>query len=296
MSKKETPVVKTDKTNEEVQAAKPVPVPATRPPKKTEMQLRVEYTRDEIVDLARKLAESHGELTRGEEDKKAVTAQLKAKCESIAARTSELSSKIASGFEYRMTPCEIRYDDPKPGLKSTVRLDTLEIVNVDPMTLTERQGELALGATTSTGAPTPAKVLTFEDFDLTTEQLHVAGTTEENAETFADWLRDMFIEMGSDEPMSADRRREFSIALIREESPDDVTAFLCWLKAPRDLALPGADIAAEAIEYVLREARDITATKAKAKGTKARKVTPGTVECAADEGSRDDAGPEAKDY
>jgi len=295
MSKKEIPVVKTDKTNEEVQVAKPAPIPATRPPKKTEMQLRVVYTRDEIVALAQKMVEAHAEGNRAEEDKKAVTAQLKAKCESIAARTSELSAKIASGFEYRVTPCEIRYDDPKPGLKSTVRLDTLEIVNVDPMTLTERQGELALG-TSSAPALVVAKVFTPEDFDLTAEQVHVEGSTEENADTFADWLRDMFIEMGSDEPMSADRRREFCIALIREESPDDVTAFLSWIKAPRETALPGAEIAAEQIEYVLREARDIAAAKAKAKGTKARKVTPGTVECAADEGSRDDAGPEAKDY
>lgn len=110
----------------------------------TEMSLRVDFTADELLNLARKQAEAHGDLNRAEEEKKAATAQLKARCESISARISELAGKITAGFEYRMTPCEIRFDDPKPGLKTTYRLDTGESVNVDPMSMSERQAELSL--------------------------------------------------------------------------------------------------------------------------------------------------------
>ncbi len=116
----------------------------SRPPKKTEMSLRVDFTPPELLNLARKQAEAHGELNRAEEEKKAATAQLKARCEGISARISELAGKITSGFEYRTVPCEVSYDDPKPGLKTTYRLDTGEAVNVDPMSMAERQSELEL--------------------------------------------------------------------------------------------------------------------------------------------------------
>jgi hypothetical protein len=118
--------------------------PASRPPKKWEMQLRVQFTDPEINAIAKKLAEANADLIRAEEDKKAVTSQLKAKCEGIAARVGELSGKINSGFEYRNVPVVTTYDNPKVGMKTTVRMDTGEVVECEPMTLAEMQRELAL--------------------------------------------------------------------------------------------------------------------------------------------------------
>jgi hypothetical protein len=115
---------------------------AIRPPKKWEMQLRVQFTDPEINAIAKKLAEANADLIRAEEDKKAVTTQLKAKCEGIAARVGELSGKINSGFEYRNVPVVTSFDDPKKGMKSTVRMDTGEVVECEAMTLAEMQVDL----------------------------------------------------------------------------------------------------------------------------------------------------------
>jgi hypothetical protein len=131
MSKKTTVVKADEKT-------------ASRPPKKWEMQLRVQFTDPEINAIAKKLAEANADLIRAEEDKKAVTSQLKAKCEGIAARVGELSGKINSGFEYRNVPVVTTYDHPKVGMKTTVRMDTGEVVECEAMTLAEMQRELAL--------------------------------------------------------------------------------------------------------------------------------------------------------
>ena len=115
---------------------------APKPPKKTEQSLRVKFTEEEVVKLARKLAEKNAEAEQAENDKKAVTKQLAAKCEGIAAQVSEISGKINAGFEYRTVQCETTYDDPKPGVKTTRRLDTLEVIEQETMTLAELQQEL----------------------------------------------------------------------------------------------------------------------------------------------------------
>ena len=115
---------------------------APKPPKKTEQSLRVKFTEEETLKLARKLAEKNAEAEQAENDKKAVTKQLAAKCDAIAAQVSEISGKINAGMEYRTVQCETTYDDPKPGMKTTRRLDTLEVIEQETMTLAELQQEI----------------------------------------------------------------------------------------------------------------------------------------------------------
>ena len=129
----------TEKNVKKVEGEKPA---TPKPPKKTEQSLRVKFTEEEVVKLARKLAEKNAEAEQAENDKKAVTKQLAAKCEGIAAQVSEISGKINAGFEYRTVQCETTYDDPKPGMKTTRRLDTLEVIEQETMTLAELQQEL----------------------------------------------------------------------------------------------------------------------------------------------------------
>ena len=140
--------------------------PATpKPPKKTEQSLRVKFTEEEVVKLARKLAEKNAEAEQAENDKKAVTKQLAAKCEGIAAQVSEISGKINAGFEYRTVQCETTYDDPKPGMKTTRRLDTLEVIEQETMTLAELQQELPFSGSGQQGC----KVVSLEQARISIE-------------------------------------------------------------------------------------------------------------------------------
>lgn len=268
--------------------AQPAAAPI-RPPKKTEINLRVEFTRDEIVELALKQGEAFNELNRAEEDKKAVTAQLKAKCEGISARISEITGKLTSGFEYRVVPCEIRYDDPKPGLKTTYRLDTGATVNVDPMTLAERQAELDLNGKSSPAAP----VLTVEMFDFTPEQVHVDDFSEGSARDLADDYRRIFIDF-EDEIRGEEERRTEVQDLVSLRDNSELSELIDWIKAKRPAPLPGADIALALIEAAKRDALTAAQQKQSEERLAVRKVTPGTVEVPSDEGSRDDAGDETK--
>ena len=85
---------KTKNVSKDKSASKPV----VRPPKKGERQLRVEFTEKEILEQAKKLAEANAELSRAENNKKSVTSQLKADCDSISSRIAVLSGKINDGF------------------------------------------------------------------------------------------------------------------------------------------------------------------------------------------------------
>jgi len=115
-----------------------------RPPKKSEEKQPVPFTVDEFLTIGQKLAEANRDLEAAENDKKAVTKTLAAKCDGIAAKISELSGKLTSGFEYRDVTVETTYDDPAPGKKTTRRLDTGKTVRVEAMTLAEMQSELPL--------------------------------------------------------------------------------------------------------------------------------------------------------
>ena len=121
----------------------PTPAPA-KPDRKIEMQLRHQFTDKETLELGRKLAEESNLLNQQEDEAKAVAKQLKAKVDSTASRVSEISTKITNGYEYRPTQCVIKYHVPKAGRKSTVRLDTSEVVEDAEMSLAEMQAELPL--------------------------------------------------------------------------------------------------------------------------------------------------------
>lgn len=97
-----------------------------------------------MLILGKKLAETYGELDNKEEEKKAVTSQLKAECDSIASRISEYQSKVMAGYEYRQTPCIVKYDTPTTGQKTILRLDSNSVVSIDQMSLAEMQSELPL--------------------------------------------------------------------------------------------------------------------------------------------------------
>lgn len=119
-------------------------LPKVKAPVRTLVKLRRNLPSDELRLLGSTLANTFSELRSAEDEKKAVVTQCKAKIDAIKARATEIAGKVSSGFEMTDIQCEIRYDQPSPGMKSTVRLDTGEVINVDPMTDAERQTELPL--------------------------------------------------------------------------------------------------------------------------------------------------------
>lgn len=234
---------------------------AVRPPKNTELSLRVEFTRDELFEIAKKQNEVFGELTRAEDEKKSVGAQLKAKCDGLSSRLAELGAKFSAGYEYRPVPCSIVYDDPKPGMKTTYRLDTDTVVNVKPMTGNERQAELPLGGDASKVVPfTPsvgdqvataikeAGELTVDSWDaVSTENVNLLlGTklevSEENLNKFAEFAYDVFFDSEMERRSESDSRSEMT-DYITECAADSssYSKLVRFLEANRQ-TFPGAEL------------------------------------------------------
>lgn len=155
------------------------PVSPIRPPKKTEISLRVTYTEKELLEIGKKLAEANRELETAESEKKSITGTLKAKCDSIAARVAQHSGEITNGYTYRNIPCEIRFDTPSKGMKQTVRLDSHEVITTEAMTLAEMQAELP-------GIPASIGTAKTERPPLRTVSADGTVVTEEDGDAFLD--------------------------------------------------------------------------------------------------------------
>lgn len=129
----------------EGQAAAPaVTVTPPRPPKKSEEKLRVQYTDAELLEIGKKLAETAREKEALEDEKKSIMKGYGSRLDGLAAKISELSNNLSSGFNHRDVTVETTYGDPAPGKKTTRRLDTGATLRVEAMTLAEMQSELPL--------------------------------------------------------------------------------------------------------------------------------------------------------
>ena len=122
----------------------------SRKPRATDLNLRVNFTHDELFNLGKTLADHVRSLKDAEDEKKSVTARLQAKVDEVKAKITQVTNDISSGYTYKSVRCEVRYDVPGIGSKSTIRLDTNEIVSIDQMNSAEMQFDLVLD---STGTP-----------------------------------------------------------------------------------------------------------------------------------------------
>lgn len=151
-----------------------------RSPKKTEISLRVIYTEKELLEIGKKLAEANRELEAAESEKKSITGTLKAKCDGIAARISQHSGELTNGYTYRSVPCEVRFDHPTKGMKTTIRLDSNETITTEAMTLAEMQMDLAIPEATRSAAGK------LERKPLRTVSADGTVVTEEDGDAFLD--------------------------------------------------------------------------------------------------------------
>lgn len=122
------------------------PIRQSRKPRATDLNLRVNFTHDELFNSGKTLADHIRSLKDQEDEKKSVTTRLQAKVDEVKAKITQVTNDISSGYTYKMVRCEVRYDDPTIGQKRTVRLDTNETVSIDQMNSAEMQSELALDA------------------------------------------------------------------------------------------------------------------------------------------------------
>jgi hypothetical protein len=110
---------------------------------KTEANLPVALTADELQDRGERLARTLGELDKLDEEITAYKANIKAQVDELNAQKNVLKTAINTRREYRMVPCAWKYDW-KAGVKTLTRNDTKEIVNKIPVTEEERQEGLRL--------------------------------------------------------------------------------------------------------------------------------------------------------
>lgn len=104
--------------------------------------LRYEFSEEEIRERSKKLALSVQSQTQAQEEQKAAVSQFKERIESCVSQIGRLSREINSGWEMRTIECAVQFHSPNVGMKTIVRLDTGEIVNVTSMHPSELQENL----------------------------------------------------------------------------------------------------------------------------------------------------------
>ena len=104
--------------------------------------LVVKLTSEEKAELADQLTERISRKDYLEDAKRVMAKKYAAQIEETVAEINDISMKIRSGEELRPVACEIRYDDPVPGYKTTYRLDTDAKIGSELMTEADLQGEL----------------------------------------------------------------------------------------------------------------------------------------------------------
>ena len=110
--------------------------------KKVGLQLECAYTDAELAEKRDELAGVIIEVQAVEERKKSANSSFKEMLDGLYSQSSELAHQIKSKGEFRLTDCAIEYNSPNIGEKTTIRLDTGEVVKTEPMTHEERQDEI----------------------------------------------------------------------------------------------------------------------------------------------------------
>lgn len=104
--------------------------------------LKCTLTNAEKLAVGEGLARAQQKLRAKQEELKEVQAQVKAEIAKVEADIGLQSSTLANGYEYRNVDCEVRFHDPKQGMKTLVRLDTGEMLQPTRMNSDECQVHL----------------------------------------------------------------------------------------------------------------------------------------------------------
>lgn len=110
----------------------------------TTRHLRCVLTEKEILEVGKQSAELTRAIIALEDDKARISKDFGARIAEKEAQRSVLTDKIISGYEFRDVPCVVRLNDPKPGSKTIVRNDTIDVVAIELMNPDEMQEKLPL--------------------------------------------------------------------------------------------------------------------------------------------------------
>lgn len=106
-------------------------------------ELPCKLNKEEILKYSLDLAKLNQNKFAIKDQKKQASSDYNAKLDKLDADIGIFSRKIASGIEHRQVDCYWEYDW-KQGEKSLVRTDTMECVQLDPISDYERQEKLKL--------------------------------------------------------------------------------------------------------------------------------------------------------
>jgi hypothetical protein len=106
------------------------------------LSLHCEFTPEELQAKAQELAQATIELHDEEEEKATVSKEYRERIKELRARQNAIAKTVKVRGEMRLVECIVRMNQPEMLQKTTIRLDTGEVVKTKPMTEEERQQEL----------------------------------------------------------------------------------------------------------------------------------------------------------
>jgi len=110
--------------------------------KKISIVLFNEYDQTLLNEKSQELSSAVLEYHKVEDEKKASASMFKETLDGIEATISSLAKSIRRKGEDKATDCLVKFHNPVPGMKTTIRLDTGDTVKTEEMTADEKQTEL----------------------------------------------------------------------------------------------------------------------------------------------------------
>ena len=109
------------------------------------LNLKVEFSREQIAEYAQQLARGMGDLGQLELDKKALATAMKERIEAQEALCAKFARWVRDGYDFREVEVRWEMNTPRIGIKTAIRQDTWVECETQPMTDSERQQNLPFG-------------------------------------------------------------------------------------------------------------------------------------------------------
>ncbi len=285
-------------------------------------QVRYNYDQTERIEKGFSLAESMNHFASTEEELARVKKDYANRLDGIQAQIDLFKECFTTGYEMREYVCFWEFDVPAPGRKTLRKREGGEIVTEEEMTQRDRQMVMDIIDAQAAAEPTapvagmrlalpapkdwPTEV---SEVNLTHGQVNAeTDFSPDQTDTFNEFLREIFInyEMGNPATIrTKEEAQEYATSLIDNQHDAELGRMAEWLTTGPRANIPGTEWLASEIttyldgveqqEAIQRDAEKARKAEEKKKARAGRKAnTSGTVDCAADEGSRDDAGSDSK--
>jgi len=284
-------------------------------------QVRYNYPDAELIEKAKALSAQLNSYAATENELARVKKDYASRLDVTQAQIDQLKECVQTGYEMREYVCFWEFDVPTAGRKTLRKREGGEIVTEEEMTQRDRQmvmdiidaqaaNESAPVAGMRLALPAPKEWPTAVSEVILTEEQANAESFFSHGQT-ADWserLREIFTDYEMGEPAKIRTKEDaqsFATSLIDNAPDAELGRMAEWLTTGPRANIPGTEWLASEIttyldgveqqEAIQRDAEKARQAKAKKEARAGRKAnTSGTVDCPADEGSRDDAGSDSK--